>query len=457
MTSLRASLNELARLLNAVAEPVYVLDDQRRIVFCNAACLAWTGRTSEELLGRFCGYHSTAEATAAAALTAGLCPPPEALAGRDTTGLISYATPDGRLLNRPARFVPLGRDADPAAGVIVILDGEECGQAEAAARVAAASEAAQLHERIQRFRHEWRGRYHVERLVGDSPAMTQVRAQVLLAASSRCHVLIAGPKGSGRQHVAKAIHYSGDPKAIGSLAPLACTTLGAEVLQSAIAALAAKRAASDARRPGTLLLNDVDRLPSELQAALAEFLASPGCPLRVLATARVPLGVLARRNRYRRDLACQLGTLVIRVPALASRSEDVPLLAQLLVEDQNAASEKQLGGFSPEALDLLAAYPWPGNVDELAATIQEAHERAATHEIAAADLPRRIHLAADAAAHPRRAEKAIVLDDFLAQVERELVGRAMARAKGNKTKAAHLLGMTRPRLYRRLVQLGLEP
>ena len=75
---------------------------------------------------------------------------------------------------------------------------------------------------------------------------------------------------------------------------------------------------------------------------------------------------------------------------------------------------------------------------------------------ALADLPERLRLAAQAAAHPRRIEETIVLDEYLGRVERELIRRALARAKGNKARAARLLGVTRPRLYRRMVQLGLE-
>lgn len=87
---------------------------------------------------------------------------------------------------------------------------------------------------------------------------------------------------------------------------------------------------------------------------------------------------------------------------------------------------------------------------------RRAHRRASAAEIGVDDLPEQLHLAAQAAAYPRRPEETIVLDEFLGRVERELIRRALARAKGNKAKAARLLGLTRPRLYRRMVQLGLE-
>jgi DNA-binding NtrC family response regulator len=87
--------------------------------------------------------------------------------------------------------------------------------------------------------------------------------------------------------------------------------------------------------------------------------------------------------------------------------------------------------------------------------VAEAHRHAEGPEIDADDLPRRLQLAARAAARPPRAEETIILDEFLGRVERELVRRALDRAKGNKARAARLLGMTRPRLYRRLEQLGL--
>jgi len=227
------------------------------------------------------------------------------------------------------------------------------------------------------------------------------------------------------------------------------------LIHSTVAALAARRP-PPGQAGGTLLLNEADKLPLEVQAEMAKVLSAKSFQLRCIATSGQSLGDLARRGQYREDLASVLSTIVIELPPLAERRRDLPMLAQLFLEDANSRGTKQVAGFSSEALDRLDGYPWPGNVDELAHMVAEAHQRAEGVQIRVGDLPERIRLAADAAAHPPRQEERIVLDEFLGRIERELIRRALARAKGNKTKAAKLLGMTRPRLYRRLVQLGLE-
>jgi DNA-binding NtrC family response regulator len=175
--------------------------------------------------------------------------------------------------------------------------------------------------------------------------------------------------------------------------------------------------------------------------------------LQVLATARRPLIKPVESGTYLRELATTLSTLVVELPPLAERIDDVPLLVQHFIEQFNAKGDRQLSGASPEALDQLAAYGWPGNVDELEEVVREACRAADGPFVAAADLPKRLRQATSAAAHPRAEEETIVLDELLAQIEADLVRRAMRRAKGNKTKAAQLLGVTRPRLHRKLVEL----
>ena len=450
----RTAVIQLVRLLDAVDRPIYVLDDEQAIVFCNLACLAWIGREAEEVLGKKCVYAAAAES--ADPVAAGLCPPPAALTGQEMAGVVGCPLPDGRLTRRTARFVPLRGEADAVAGVIALVEPEDLTDSQSACLPACETEAARLHERLRLFRQRMAARYRLDRFIGDSPAIRRARSQVQLAAASRANVLIVGPPGSGREHAAHAIHYGAAAEPGGPLVPLACTVLGADLIGSTLAAIASRRLPQEAAGPRTLLLNDVDQLAGEAQGEIARVLLTGEFPLRVISTTRHALVELAREGEFREDLAAVLSTLVIDLPPLAERRGDLPLLAQLFVEEANARSGKQLAGLSPEALDCLEAYPWPGNLDELIRMLDEAHNKAEGVEIGVNDLPRQIHLAQAAAAHPRRPEETIVLEEFLARIERELLARAMARAKGNKTKAAKLLGMTRPRLYRRLVQLGLE-
>jgi DNA-binding NtrC family response regulator len=286
--------------------------------------------------------------------------------------------------------------------------------------------------------------------------MRRVRAQVTLAAGSSASVLVMGPVGSGRQRVAETIHYSASKQPVGTLIPLACSVLGSELIESAIRAVAERRLEGDRPGQGTLLLNDVDLLPADVQNRVADTLRVKSFPLRIIGTARRSVDELAGSGDYDADLAALLSTIVIQLPSLADRRKDLPLLAQAFVEEINGRSAKQVSGFSSEALDWLDGYDWPGNIDEFAQMVAKAHERADGAVIEVSDLPQRIHLARKAAAHPAPVEETIVLDEFLDRVQRELIHRALRQAKGNKTKAANLLGMTRPRLYRRLLQLGLE-
>jgi DNA-binding NtrC family response regulator len=204
-----------------------------------------------------------------------------------------------------------------------------------------------------------------------------------------------------------------------------------------------------------LLLLEVDQLPLDAQAELAGFLALPGFELYTIATSQDSLFELASHERFRADLAHALSTLTIEIPPLSARPQDIPLLCQCLVERFNAQGGRQLSGFTSEALDELAAYPWPENVDELADVVNLACEASDGPFVDAGQLPEKIRWSQKAVAHPRREEQPIVLAQLLEEIERELMVRALKRAKGNKTKAAKLLGVTRARFLRRLEHFGL--
>ncbi|MEX0678527.1 MAG: helix-turn-helix domain-containing protein [Pirellulales bacterium] len=449
MSRSHTTATDLARLLDDGAAPLYVLDEDRRIIYCNAACALWVGLAADELVGHQCNYHAPGAEPGPSGVAVGLCPPPAVFSGHAQMAVVSCARPDGRLVDRRGFFLPLADGQDESAPVIAILETSDCPPD---AHPDERPDDARLHEQVRRFRHQTAGRFAAESLIGNNPLVARARLQIELAAGSGASVLIVGPRGSGKDHAAKAIHYcQSEP---GLLVPLDCAVLETNVLRSALRTLCAR----SATRPpgGTVVLEDVDSMPGDAQQDMAEILRAGTLNMRVIATSAAPLSVLAAEGRFLHELVCALSTLVIELPPLAQRLDDLPLLAQAILEEINATSYRQLSGFTPQALDQLAAYSWPGNIDELAAAVRETHEKAQGCEVTAHDLPKRIHWAAADAGHPSRADDSIVLVDFLGRVEKELIARAMRRAKGNKSKAAKLLGLTRPRLYRRLVQLGLE-
>ena len=455
----RSANLKLIRLLQAAEQPIYALDDERRIVFATAALGAWAGIEVAELMGQQCSYHSELESDGMATIAAALCPPPEAFAGQRLSGpLTSPATGSGS--TRTAEFIPLADEHGECQGVLVLVAATDS-SSEVLLPSSNSDESASLHERLRRFQQSWRQRFQLARLVGDSPAMKQVRAQVALAAAGTANVLLIGPQGSGRKHVARTIHALADTEGNSPLPVIACGDLTGEQLQAQFTTLSLRsnptKAVGGAATTNVhaVLLTDVESLSAEAQATLAQMLFSAATSVRVFATSSRPLAECVAKNEFRYDLACLLATLSIVLPPLATRRADLPLLAQAFLEAQNAAGEKQLSGFTTEALESLAAYPWPGNVGELARFVAEAHATAEGPTVAPGDLPKRLYLAGEAAARPRKTPEAIDLTAFLAQVETELIRRALTQAKQNKSKAAKLLGLTRPRLYRRMVQLGL--
>jgi DNA-binding NtrC family response regulator len=311
----------------------------------------------------------------------------------------------------------------------------------------------ELHRELLALRAQIRRRYRCDRLLGDSPAARRIREQVRIAVESRARACIVGPSGSGREHLARTIHGGAQDGEHQPLLPLACSLLDTELLEAALLAFVRQSAKADA--PPTVLLLDADQLTAECQESLVRMLVDGKRVVRTLATARNSLLQLAAEGTFRADLAAWLSPLVIELPALAARRQDLPVLAQLALEDFNALGEQQLSGFQPDALDALVAYAWPGNIDELHAVVIEACRKSAGAMVTSGDLPEAIRRSTEPS-RPGRAEEPIELDKLLEDVEREVISRALRLSKGNKAQAARMLGVPRVRLLRRIEQLGIS-
>jgi DNA-binding NtrC family response regulator len=383
------------------------------------------------------------------------------------------------LAHRHAEFIPLGTNKkrsqlDPQLyAVLAMLAPIDLSPQEVAAELTGVPTADELHRTIRRFRRDQASRYAIETLVGPSAAIQKVRMQVAAAAISGANALVLGPRGSGRGHVARAIHYcaASDPQA--RLVPIDCDLLTEDLLRRALDGLQKKH--GDAEQPPTLLLENLDRMSVAHQSYLMNAIRQRAVIARIVATyctrrpdaaaeenaegtavvGREGAGAQIADTTSDPALLHTISTITIRLPPLVDRLEDLPLLAQCFLEACNQSSEKQVGSLRSDALDLLALYTWPGELNQLRETIAAAHRTCHTHEILPTDLPTIVHHASRAATRIRREPERIVLDELLASIEKEAIARALVQAGGNKSEAAALLGMTRPRLYRRLVQLGL--
>ena len=314
-----------------------------------------------------------------------------------------------------------------------------------------------LHEFVRDFHHHMGRRYRLGQLAGDSPTIRRIRNQVRLAAAGRSSVLVVGPPGSGREHVARTIHYAGKAGAPGFLLPMECDLVEAETFVNTLSAFERQASQQGEQNTASILLKDVDQLPEAAQIFLNDVLGGADFSPRVMSISRRRLDDRETSPEFHDGLRYALSTQVLNLPSVSQRTEDVPVLAQLFLEEINSEGGRQLRGFSPQALDHLTAYPWPHNIDELMAIVGQSHRSAEGPLVEVHDLPERIHLARRAMARPPRDDESVQLDSLMNDIERELIERALRRSKGNKAATARRLGISRARLLRRISQLGLEP
>ncbi len=425
--------------------PIYLIDDERRIGFANVALAEWVGLPTEQILGAKLAYQSSTEGKSSALL--GLSPPPDIATKR--RGLVSVIARDGRIRHREVEFIPLVdslTDHSPLLVIVATKDKTATELAEATRRISPSE--ARHHQLIQWRRSEaavseW------DILAGTSAAIVQAQRQVAAAIASRAACLLTGKCGNDIATVARLIHHGRAKTANATprtllvadsrlVTPAEFTTLLSTALRQTT--------------PTTLLVEHLEQLDSSLQEQLAIALADlPRC-VQPIGTILQSAATEASPCAYLRS---RLATIVIELPILADRGNDLPLIAQAVLEEQNAARELQLSGLSAGANDLLALYDWPGGFAEFRLVIEKACKSANGRLIEAGDLPAVLHHAREQATVPRKGYVPVSIDKNMQQVERWFVERAIALAGGNKAEAARLLEISRPRLYRLLESLGM--
>lgn len=301
-------------------------------------------------------------------------------------------------------------------------------------------------------------------IVAHSETMREAVRLAERVAATDANVLITGESGVGKDALAFYIHSKSN-RANESFVKIDCGTLPSGLLEAELfgfergaftGAMEGKPGRLEASHRGTLVLDEIAHLSIDSQAKLLRVIESREferlgggktikVDARLIALTNVDLDDAVKRHNFREDLYYRLHVLHIEVPPLRDRREDLPELATSFVKSYAAKHGRQVNDISPEALALLGQYEFPGNVRELANTIERAVIVSSGKLIELDDLPEPIRVAVSL--QRRRA-----VPQSLAAVEAEYVAEVLQTAKGNKTEAARILGISRKNLYEKLAR-----
>jgi len=310
-----------------------------------------------------------------------------------------------------------------------------------------------------------------DELVGRTPSMLQVFKAIGRVAPTREPVLIVGESGTGKELVASAIHKNSDRAAQPFIkvnsAALSATLLESELFgheKGAFTGAVARRIGRfEQAHGGTLFLDEIGDLDIDLQAKLLRVLqtgqfervggeATLQVDVRVLAATNRDLAARIAEGRFREDLYYRLNVVVIELPPMRQRREDIPLLAEYILNKLAHKYEWPHLALSPEAQTYLTAQPWPGNVRQLQNVLARAAILARGRVIGLDD----VREPASSSATGESASGSLLLRDLLAETERRAIQQALEQEKWNRTRAARLLGISRRQLFDKIRQYGLH-
>jgi len=328
-------------------------------------------------------------------------------------------------------------------------------------------------------------------IIGQSPGLTDLYAVLERVADSPTTVLITGESGTGKELVARALHDHSARKGKPFI-KVNCAAIPKELIESELfgyergaftGAVSSKPGRFELANGGTLFLDEIGEIPVEMQVKLlralqeSEFERVGGIKtirvdVRLVAATNRDLKKLIAANLFREDLFYRLNVVSIRLPALRERSSDIPLLVEHFLAKFNERLKKQVAGVEPEALDLLSAYGWPGNIRELENVMERAVLFCDAQKLRVEDLPGELRGAsAGSIAPPSTLEGAGSAGDIplgaegglkehvkvaMSRLERELVSRALKQTNNNVTHAARLLKISRKGLQLKMKELGLR-
>jgi DNA-binding NtrC family response regulator len=331
-----------------------------------------------------------------------------------------------------------------------------------------AAEKISLHRENTRLRTKVGKDAIVPGFIGNSKAMQAIFDTIEKVAQVNCNVLLEAETGTGKQLTARAIHELGQKKNApfvyfncgGFTEELICSELFGHEKGAFTGADTCKAGLFESAAGGTVLLDEIGEMPLSMQVKLLHVLQERqvlrvggikpvDLNVRIIAATNRDLKQLISRGKFREDLYYRLNVVTIRLPGLSERREDIPLLVLHFIAKSNKAFSKDIKGISPQALELLMNYNFPGNIRELENIIQHAAALTGGEKLTPEDLPsslRQLHF------QNSSTDELLPMDE----VEKRYISKVLSRTGHNIKTAGKILAMPRTTLWRRIKKYGLS-
>lgn len=319
------------------------------------------------------------------------------------------------------------------------------------------------------FKKANKAEYALESIIGESPEIKRLKEMTKNVASTNSNVLILGESGTGKELFAHAIHNN-SKRVEAPFIKVNCGAIPYELLESELfgyeegaftgARKGGKIGKFKAADGGTIFLDEIADLPMNMQVKLLRVLqdrvierigsnTSEKIDVRVIAATNKNLEEMVENESFRLDLYYRLNVVSIRIPSLRDRKDDIPLLSKHLINKISIKENRQVHGISNQALDMMKNYQWPGNIRELENILERAINFLGDDKtILPKHLPPKI--SGGTGFYYDRS-----LKETLEEVEKEAIIRSLVQSKGNKSKAAKLLNVSRTSLYEKMDKYGI--
>ncbi|MGE5894314.1 MAG: sigma-54 interaction domain-containing protein, partial [bacterium] len=315
---------------------------------------------------------------------------------------------------------------------------------------------------LQGLKEELRQDYWFMGLLGKSVSMQRLHERIRNAAASEAPVLISGESGSGKNLVAQAIHKL-SRRRDGPFMQMNCAALNEQLLESELfghkkgsftGAVSDRIGRFEAAHEGSIFLDEIGDMPMIMQVKLLRVLEEKVVErvgehtpipvnIRLISATNKDLGSLIHAGKFREDLLYRINSIIIKVPPLRERREDIPLISLHYLRKISSVNNKEIQSISPAAMEILMDFPWPGNVRRLINALEHSAATCKSETVEVSDLP-------DYLVYERKSE------GNERRIDQEEIRATLSLYKGNRTLAAKHLGISRVTLWKRLKALGIE-